>query len=167
MLLPKTTPYVSAEVSIFDTLIRVGEEKSSVTLPSQLRLFLIGCLTEHVRDRGITHHVLALGLLKAATKSGEQANILFKHTGDAALLLAGLFPERARRLHVSSVYFRFMGQAAYANLAAKLHATGQPARGEFYNKVTKQFPVLEKVLNATRSQFETEEEAYQRFRATL
>ncbi|MFZ3043784.1 MAG: hypothetical protein WA058_01610 [Minisyncoccia bacterium] len=83
-------------------------------------------------------------------KSGEQANVLFKRTGDAALLLAGLYPERARRLHVSQTYFRFMGQAAYANLAAKLQVTGHPTRGEFYNKVTKQFPVLEKVLNATR-----------------
>ncbi len=150
MLLPKSNPYVSGEFSIFDTLVKIGEEKSFVTLPFQFHIFLVNCLVEHVRDRAIVHHVLALGLLNSTAKKGEQANVLLKRTGDAALLLAGLFPERALRLHVSSRYFRFMGQAAYAGLAAKFEATGRPKRGEFYDKVAEHFHLLEKVLGAAR-----------------
>lgn len=167
MLLPIKSPYVSGEVSIFDTLVRIGEEKSSITLPLQLHLFLVGCLVGRLRDRWITHHVLAIGLLKSATKSGEQANARFKRTGDAALLLAGLFPERALRLHVSSTYFRHMGQAAYASLSIRYQATGNPEPGRFYNDVAKHFALLEKVLNAMRVQPETEWEAFRRFRASL
>lgn len=150
MLLPKSDPYVSGEMSIFDTLVKAGEEKCFIALPFQLHLFLVNCLVEHVRDREIVHHVLALGLLQSATKTGEQGNVLLKRTGDAALLLAGLFPERAARLHVSSVYFRYMGQAAYANLAAKFFVTGRPERGRFYDTVTTYFHLLERVLNAVR-----------------
>jgi hypothetical protein len=167
MLLPTRSPYVSGEISIFDTLVRAGEEKSSITLPFQLHAFLVGCLVEHVRDGEIVHHILALGLLESTTKLGEEGNVLLKRTGDAALLLAGLFPERAIRLHVRSTYFRFMGQSAYASLAAKFQATGRPVRGEFYDELAEQFCSLEKVLNAARAQPETEWEFFQRFRTNL
>lgn len=167
MLIPKKNPYVPGEISIFDTLVRKGEEKSHVTLPIQLHMFLVGCLVEHLQDTGITHHILAIGLLRSATRSGESGNVLLKRSGDAALLLAGLFPERALRLHVSSRYFRFMGQAAYANLAAKLQAMGEEDRGKFYDEVVEHFQSLEKVLNAARARPETEWGAFQQFRASL
>lgn len=167
MLLPKSDPYVSGEVSIFDTLVRVGEERSSIMLPFQLRLFLVGCLVDHLYDQAITHQVLALGLLQSATKLGEEGNVLLKRTGDSALLLAGLFPERTLRLHVSRSYFRFMGQAAYANLAARFQASGKPERGKFYDKVTEHFQLLEKVLDAVRLRPAAEWGFYQRFRASI
>lgn len=167
MLLPESSPYFSAETSIFDTLVKKGEEKSAVRLPHQMHLFLVDCLVEHLRDHEITHHVLALGLLRSTEKSGVQAIALLKRTGDAALILAGLFPERALRMDVSSAYFRFMGQAAYASLATKLYATGRSVRGQFYDNLTEQFQQLEKVLNAVRAQPKTEWEHYQRFRTTL
>jgi len=152
MLLPKSNSYVSGEFSVFDTLIKAGEESSFISLPYQLHTFLAQCLVEHLRDREIVNHVLALHFLHSAEKTGEQGNVLLKRTGDAALLLAGLFPERARRLHVSSRYFRLMGQAAYANLAVKFLVTGRPERGRFYDKVTTYFHLLERVLNAVRAQ---------------
>ncbi|MCR4276374.1 MAG: hypothetical protein NUV90_03250 [Candidatus Parcubacteria bacterium] len=152
MLLPKSNSYVSGETSIFDTLVKAGEEDSFIALPYQLHTFLVQCLVEHVRDREIAHYVLALHFLRSAEKLGEQGNVVLKRTGDAALLLAGLFPERASRLHVSSSYFRCMGQAAYANLAVKFLVTGRPERGRFYDKVTVYFHLLERVLNAVRAQ---------------
>lgn len=167
MLLPKKNPYVSGEISVFDMLVRVGEEKSHIALPVQLHMFLVGCLAEHLRDAGITHHVLAIGLLRSATRSGESGNVLLKRSGDAALLLAGFFPERALRLHVSSRYFRFMGQASYANLAVKLQAMGKKDRGKFYDDVVENFQSLETVLSAARAQPETDWGFYQRFRASL
>jgi len=167
MLLPRESPYVSGETAMFDTLVTTGEEKSLVTLPFPLHAFLVGCLAEHVHDPEIVHHVLAFGLLGSVTKSGEQGNVLLKRTGDEALLLAGLFPERALRLRVSSSYFRFMGQAAYAGLAVRLQAMGKVERGKFYDIVTEDFPLLEKVLQAARAQPETEWDAFQRFRVRL
>ena len=93
MLLPKTNPYVPGDISIFNTLVSAGEEKSCIALPYHLRGFLVDCLVEHVRDREIVHTVLALSLLHSAEKLGEQGNVLLKQTGDGALLLAGLFPK--------------------------------------------------------------------------
>lgn len=167
MLLPESNPYVSGEISILETLVRAGEEKASVSLPPQLHMFLVGCLAEHLRDPDIAHHVLALGLLRSATRSGESGNVLLKRTGDAALLLAGFFPERASRLHVDPRYFRHMGQAAYASLAVKLQATGKTDRGKFYDEVVERFQLLEQVLDPARARPGTESESYRRFRAGL
>lgn len=167
MLLPTKELYVSGEVSVFEKLVGAGEAKSHITLPFQLHLFLIHCLIEHLRDIDIVHEVLAMNFLRSTEKFGEQGNLLLKRSGDGALLLVGLFPERALRLNVSSSYFRLMGQAAYASLAASFQATGRPMRGEFYNKLAEHFQLLERVLNAVRVQPETEWGAYIRFRAKI
>lgn len=167
MLLPTKNPYVSAEISLFDTLVRTGEEKSLIALPFHLHIFLVGCLVEHLRDQNITHHTLALGLLQSTAKLGERGNVELKRTGDAALLLAGFFPERALRLHVGSKYFRFMGQVAYASLAARYEASRMPERGKLYEKVARHFQLLERVLNAIRMRPETEWMSFQRFLASI
>lgn len=65
--------------------------------------------------------------------------------------IAEFFPKRALRLRVSSTYFRFMGQSAYASLAARLQAMGKEERGKFYDVVAEDFRLLEEVLRATRS----------------
>lgn len=166
MLLPENNPYVPSDISIFNTLVRAGEEKSCIALPYHLRGFLVDCLVEHVRNRKIVHSVLALDLLHSTEKLGEQGNILLKRVGDETLLLAGLFPERALRLHVSSRYFRFIGQAAYTNLAAKFQATGRQERGKLYDTVATHFDLLEKVLDAARVRTSAWE-LFRRFRVSL
>ncbi len=166
MLLPKSNPYVSGEFSIFDTLISLGEEKTHVVLSFDLHFFLVDCLVQHLHDKNILQQVLALEILRSTEQFREQGNVLLKRAGDGALLLAGLFPERALRLNVSSDYFRFMGQAAYASLGARLQVTSQPERGKFYDRVAERFQLLEKVLDAVRVRT-TAWELFQRFRVRL
>lgn len=166
MLLPQKNAYVSGEVSVFDTLVREGEARSSVALPNQLHAFLVGCLLEYLCDTDLIREVLAVTFLQAASKSGAQGKRLLKRSGDEALLLAGLFPERALRLNVGPMYFCGMGRAAYASLAAILCATGKREPGAFYNNVADNFRTLAKVLNGTRPETLTLWELIQRLRAT-
>lgn len=167
MLLPENTPYVSSEISLFEKLVAAGEDKSHITLPLQLHGFLVACLNDHLRDTRILSHVLAANFLRSAEVRGRRANVLLKRTGDEALLLAGLFPERALRLHVSSTYFRHMGQIAYESLAARLESTGMRELGKFYDNVAENFGCLEKVLNGARARPDDAWEAWRRMLATL
>lgn len=132
-----------------------------------MHIFLVDCLAEHLQDPEITHHVLALDLLHSAEKLGEEGNVLLKRSGDEALLLAGFYPERALLLHVSSSYFRLMGQAAYTGLSSRLHAVGKMEPGKFYDDVARHFELLERVLNAARATPKTAWDAFQQFRASL
>lgn len=167
MLLPENTPYVSSEISLFEKLVRAGEDKSHVTLPLQLHGFLINFLHEHMRDTEILSHLLALSLLHSTEVRGKEAGVLLKRVGDEALLLSGLFPERALRLRVSSTYFRHMGQTAYGSLAARLESTGMRELGKFYDNVAENFGCLEKVLNGARARPDDAWEAWRRMLATL
>lgn len=167
MFLPENNSYASGEVALFDTLVRIGEQNAAITLPFQLHLFLVDCLVEHLFDKDITHHILAIGLLSSTEKFGAEGTALLKRTGDEALILAGLFPERARRLNVSRTYFRHMGQSAYASLSVRLQATGKSERGKFYDAVAEHFQLLEKVLGSARAQSDTEQTAFMRFCSKL
>ncbi len=167
LLVPGNNPSVSGETAILDTLVAIGEERSYITLPFHLRMFLIGCLAEYIRDPDITHTVLALGFLQSSEKIGHAKLLLLKRTGDAALLLAGFYPERSRRLHVSSVYFHFMGQASYTSLSAHLQVGPEVERGRFFSEVASAFGDLANVLRATRSQAENEWTAFRRFRSQI
>lgn len=167
LLIPRKNPYVSVETASFDSLVRRGEEQSHVTLSAHLRIFLIGCLIEHMSDPDITHCVLALGFLGSNNQVGAMREISLKRTGDASLILAGFFPERALRLNVSSTYFRFMGQASYSSLATHLEVGVATERGRFYNEVAEGFVTLERVLSHARAKPENEWDAFRRFRSQI
>ncbi len=166
-LTAKADPYVSGEVVMFDTLVRFGEEKSSTTLPFHLRGFLVQCLVEHQHDPDIVHHVLALDFLESRNLVGSQRAVFLKRAGDASLLLAGFFPERAIRLNVSSSYFRMMGQSLYGSLAVHFDASSLYEQGKFYNTIAENFSVLELVLRSTRGKAESEWELFRRFLSVL
>ena len=68
--------------------------------------------------------------------------------GDECLLLAGLFPERAARKHVSVDYFVGIGQQAYQLLT---HAHFKWLYDQaLFAKLSKDFPNLISVLQAMR-----------------
>lgn len=166
MLLPHSIAFVSSETDLFSDLVQSGEERAQVTLPIHLRGYLVHCFIEYLSDPAIVSRVLALDFLDPARRTpGEQA-VFLKRSGDASLILAGLFPTRARRLNVSSEYFRTMGQSFFGMLATYLTDTGERERGRLYNEVAQQFPTLERVLGATRTT-DSEWDAYQRFRLKL
>lgn len=150
MLLPTANAHVSGRisaVSVFEKLVQKGEVESLITLPVLHHSFLVGCLVEHLDDVAIFHDSVALNLLNAAMERREEGDRLLMRAGDEALLLAGLYPDTARKLNVSPTYFRLLGQAAYASLAARYPGVG---RGEFFDDLARHFQVLERVLKAMR-----------------
>lgn len=144
------SPYARPEVALFDALVREGEERAHVTLPHQLHALLVGCLTEYLRDPSIVSEVLAINLMRALEEEGTYGGLLQKRIGDEALLLAGLFPARSKRLNVSPEYFRFMGASAYTSYAARLFSTGRIDSGRIYTYAAQYFALLAHVLAGTR-----------------
>lgn len=163
MLLPQGNQYVSGEVTLFDKLVRAGEERSSITLPHRLHAFLVGCLLEYLRDISLLEKVLALDFLQA--RAGLNETGLLKRTGDEALLIAGLFPRRARSMNVSASYISGMGESAYLGLADKLLLAGKKEPALFYGEVGIRFRLLAEVLNGTREGPRTAWDLFQQFRA--
>ena len=116
MLLARRNPYVSAETALFSDLVKAGEEESHTFLPMDLRAYLVRCLNDYLVDPDIVQQVLAIDFLELRNTTGAVRVTALKRSGDASLILAGLFPKRARRLNVSDTYFRTMGQSLYGGL---------------------------------------------------
>lgn len=165
LLISNQHPYASGVDAIFAALIRAGEAKARITLPFSLRIFLKNCLVEHLHDPDIVHSVLALSFLESSRKPGAERIVSLRRAGDASLILAGLYPERALRLNVSPEYFRFMGQSSYASLAAQLMRGLTKERGIFFNEVTAGFESLERVLSGTRERTHNIRDLFRRFHA--
>ncbi len=150
MLLPEQGSYSHA-ISVFNQLVRAGEEKSLTPLPHPLREYLVWCLLEHVHDVDIVDEAIALNYLRSFELRGEHAAHFLKRAGDAALLFAGFFPERARHMRVGPDYFRFMGKGAYYTLATDHAVLRESARRKFYGTVVTHYESLERVLQGARS----------------
>lgn len=166
LLIPEQSPYISGERAILNTLVEAGETRSHITLSPELHLFLIDFLEEYLDDPTITHQVLAIGLLGSIPKFGTEKEMMLKRAGDASLILAGLFPERALRLNVSPLYFQHMGQASYGSLAIHLESRRAPERGQFYHELARQFSTLQQVLKKARGE-RGEWKSFEEFRASL
>jgi hypothetical protein len=166
-LILNNSQYVSDKSALFGTFVAKGEEKAHVTLPFNLRLFLIECLSEHMADPEIVHHVLAFEYFDTCKETGAVRALRLKRAGDSALLLAGLFPERALRLRVSPKYFSHMGQGFYATLASHLLVSSPHKHGELYNEVAHAFSLLARVLRDARGYAGNEWDAFVRFKAEV
>lgn len=150
LLLPQTMPYVSGEVQVFDQLVSAGEERTSVTLPDWLHHYLVGCIAGHLHDPDLLDQPLATALLEARPLSRWVETGALRRCGEMSLILAGLFPGRTQRLHVSADYFRLIGETSYDLLSHHLAVSGAEDLGGFYGGVAANFRTLERVLAATR-----------------
>lgn len=142
----------SPVVPLFDDLVRSGEKRANTPLPFALHQFLVYVLVDHLREVKLLYAEFAVPFLSWPEKRGgvEVKVVHLRRLGDAALLHAGLFPERAYRLNVSDTYFAEMGEMAYASLAALLSGNGRREPGSFFSAVARGFGQLALVLSATR-----------------
>lgn len=128
---------------LFHQLIREAEQTARVDLPHGVEGYLVMMLLRHLgmRESDALYATLATRLL-AALRAGASGAL--RETGDACLMLAGLFPEQARRRHVSVGYFIGMGKTAYASLADAAD------EDDLFAALCEWFPGLVEVLHAVR-----------------
>jgi len=129
---------------LFAELVMQAEQRARLNLPHQLEGYLVLTLLRHLRieTAQALFECLAPRLLCGRVR-GEPS---LRDTGDACLMLAGLFPEQASRRHVNVGYFIGIGRSAYSRLAAS------SAGGPLFGELSEHFPELVGVLQAVRSE---------------
>lgn len=80
--------------------------------------YLVFLLMRHLRDVALGARPVAIDYLEALSRSGSVRGERLQALGDQCLLLAGWYPEQARRRRVSLDYFVRLGQGAYLALQA-------------------------------------------------
>jgi hypothetical protein len=108
--------------------------------------YLVLLLSRTLRDAESLHGVVATEYLEGVRASGAVRTVRLREVGDRCLLLAGLFPQRARRRLVRVGYFVNMGRTAYNELADSLSRS----MSELYGELARTFVPLVEVLQAMR-----------------
>src|SRR3990167_1553208 len=101
------------DIAEWRKLLLEGQDKAGFQLTEVVENYLVITLNAHVTHTQLASAVMAVDLLKNIhIKSVTNAHAL-RSVGDQCLILAGLFPERAKRKNVSAEYFRNLGENAY------------------------------------------------------
>jgi hypothetical protein len=132
--------------ALWQDLVREGEQRAGNPLGEDLESYLVFTLMRHLGDAPLTHRVMALELLEALNAAGKQRAEDLRDVGDRCLLIAGLYPDLAKRRRVPLSYFVGLGQVAYDQLANELRA----ALASLYAELARAFAQLVRVLIEVR-----------------
>lgn len=133
------------QAALWQRLIADAQQRARHTLDESLESYLVFVLMRHSGDVTLGHRVLAPEYLDALVNVARKRDGL-RNVGDHCLLIAGLFPERARKRRVPLSYFIDMGSGAYRDLAQAL----RESFAELYASLAESFEDLARVLTAAR-----------------
>jgi hypothetical protein len=141
------TPQFHQIITWYD-LVEKAMEQAGYQGNEAVGQYLVMTLDHFTKENDLASAVIALDFLMAFNSLGREGGGKMRQVGDECLLLAGLFPERAARKHVSVDYFIGMGQEAY-------HILTHPTFKWLYDttlfaKLSQDFPHLIDVLRALR-----------------
>jgi len=135
------------QAALWQRLIIDAQQRARHSLDETLESYLVFVLMRHGGDVTLGHRVLAPEYLKNLAKLAAARRDGLRDVGDHCLLIAGLFPERARRRRVPLSYFIDLGSGAYRDLAQALRA----GIAELYAQLAESFEDLARVLAAARA----------------
>lgn len=143
--------YEPTETAAWVEFVRVGESRASCTLGEELESFLVFTLMRFMHRTDLFSIVLALEFLQASTEqTGRKKGHTLGEVGDVSLILAGLYPERSRKLGVPASYFPEMGRMAFSDLADFFGGNKLQSLERLYHNVGDGFPAMMDVLLAAR-----------------
>lgn len=134
------------QTALWHHLVNEAQQRAGHRLDETLESYLVFVLMRHLKDQGLGQEALALEYLHAHADTGTLGRQRLRDTGDHCLLLAGLFPERARRRRVPVTYYIDLGRGAYRDLGDLLRA----GIAEVYAELAEGFENLVDVLLAAR-----------------
>jgi len=140
------------ETAVFRDLVLDAQHDAHIHLPHELEGHLVFLLLRFLRGGKRLSGAVALHYLEAADKRGSARIDALSDTGDACLLLAGMFPEQARKRMVNAGYFAQIGRGCYHFLATKL----LPANAELYHHLCDGFGEMLAVLRTLHNYNQTQ-----------
>lgn len=135
-----------AQSELWHGLVKDAEQRSHRQLDEELESYLVFTLMRFAGDGALSDRVMALDYLAGAQGAGRNKDLRLRDVGDRCLLLAGLYPEQARRRHVSLSYFCDLGRTAYSELAVQV----REALRTLYGRLASAFTTLVGVLVEVR-----------------
>lgn len=139
------------QTALWQQLIQEAQHRAECRLEETLESYLIFVLMRHSGDAALGHRLMAMQFLQSQAAPASERRDGLRDVGDQCLLIAGLFPERARRRRVPVRYFIDLGSSAYRDLSDAMRA----GIAELYGHLAEAFEDLVRVLLAARGSEQT------------
>ena len=133
---------LGAPLELWVELVREGEQRAHTPLPETIESYLVFLLQRHQGDRVLAGRTLALEWLQGLDLVGSVRADALRDVGDRCLLVAGLYPQAARRRRVTPAYYAAIGQAAYDAVADATRA----GYAELFRQLARAFEAMRRVL---------------------
>jgi hypothetical protein len=115
----------TSETAHWYALVSEAEASARCALAKETESYLVLTLMRMTQGPALGRKCLAMSYLEGIFKQGRQRVESLREVGDQCLILAGLFPDHARRRSVPVSYYVRLGQRAYGELAAHDNLFGQ------------------------------------------
>jgi hypothetical protein len=145
---------------LWQNLLKEGQTQSSIVLSEDQEAYLAFALQRFVTRCELVSITLALAYLESFCFGPRHRKLALSDAGDAGLLLAGLFPERAKRLNVSSSYFMEMSKVCFFDLAEVCEQLRHKGEAELYRDIGHNIQKLTRVLSSTRAHKQTDTQVF-------
>ena len=110
-------------------LVTDAQNTAHQRLDEELESYLVFLLMRFAHSPDVVMSIVALDYLESQLARGKVRHERLREVGDRCLLFSGLFPQLARRRHVSANYYVSVGQGAYSELSDTLsHSVGSMYR---------------------------------------
>ena len=129
-------------------LVTDAQNSTHQRLDEELESYLVFLLMRFTHAPQVVMSIVALDYLESQLARGKVRHERLREVGDRCLLFSGLFPQLARRRHVSADYYVTLGQGAYAELSDTLSYSV----GSMYRHLARGFVALMDVLQNMRRQ---------------
>ncbi len=134
------------ETAPWHALVGEAMSASGIQLNEDLESYLVFLLMRFTNKTQIASSIIALDYLISYQLTKAQQQSLLRDVGDKCLIMAGLFPGRAKKRRVRINYFIKIGQSAYQTLSH----LNQHLTSELFSTLSLEFVQLIDVLQAAR-----------------
>lgn len=139
-------------VSLWTELIKEGEAKTNITLSENEESYIVFMLQRFLRKTEFASLPFAISYLESLLlDSKNYQRAVLNDTADASLIMAGFFPERAKRLCVSSSYFMQISRSCFLELATICDYFKHRGESSLYREVGMNIPNLAAVLYSVKN----------------
>lgn len=101
------------QIAEWRKLVIEGQQKAGFQLTENIENYVVITLDAHTTNVELSSSVIAIDFLKNIHVKSTHNLQTLRMVGDQCLILAGLFPDRAKRKNVSADYFKNLGENAY------------------------------------------------------
>ena len=101
------------QIAEWRKLVVEGQQKVGFQLTENIENYVVITLDAHTTNTELSSSVIAIDFLNNIHVKSTRNLQRLRMVGDQCLILAGLFPDRAKRKNVSADYFKNLGENAY------------------------------------------------------